>query len=43
EEAYSSIRIGIGRFNTLEEIDYASKRIIETVEKLRTQSPIKSN
>lgn len=32
--AHSSIRIGLGRFNTAIEIDYAIKSIIEVVEKL---------
>ena len=31
EEAHSSIRIGIGRFNTKEEIDYTIERISTTV------------
>ncbi|MBZ0200083.1 MAG: cysteine desulfurase [Ignavibacteriaceae bacterium] len=39
DEALSSIRIGIGRFNTEDEINFSTKRIIETVEKLRNQSP----
>ncbi len=43
EETFSSIRIGIGRFNTEEDINYSSKRIIETVEKLRNQSPTYKN
>jgi cysteine desulfurase len=33
--AHGSIRIGIGRFNTLEEVEYAAKVIIEHVPRLR--------
>jgi cysteine desulfurase len=33
--AHSSLRFGLGRFNTEEEVDYAARRIIEAVRKLR--------
>ena len=39
ELARSSIRIGLGRTNTEEELDYAAHRLIESVKKLRTLSP----
>jgi cysteine desulfurase len=39
ELAHSSIRIGLGRTNTEEELDYAAHRLIESVKKLRTLSP----
>jgi cysteine desulfurase len=39
ELARSSIRIGLGRANTEEELDHAAHRIIESVKKLRTLSP----
>ncbi len=38
--AHTSIRFGLGRFTTEEEVDYAAKRMIETVRKLRELSPL---
>jgi cysteine desulfurase len=35
ERAYSAIRFGIGRFTTVEEIDYTAARIAEVVRELR--------
>lgn len=40
ELAHSSIRFGLGRFNTDEEIEYAADRVIETVKRLRELSPL---
>src|SRR3954462_1959579 len=40
ELALSSIRFGIGRFNTQEDIEYAAGRVIEVVKKLRELSPL---
>ena len=40
EMAHSSIRVGIGRFTTEEEVDYFIKRIHEEVPRLREMSPL---
>lgn len=40
EMAHTSIRFGIGRFNTEAEIDYAVDTIVEHVGKLREMSPL---
>ena len=38
--AHTSIRFGLGRFTTEEEVDYATKKVIEVVKKLRDLSPL---
>jgi cysteine desulfurase len=40
ELAHTSLRIGIGRFTTEEETDYAAERIVAEVKRLRTMSPL---
>jgi cysteine desulfurase len=35
EQAQSSIRFSVGRFNTLEEIEFAAQKVIENVKRLR--------
>jgi cysteine desulfurase len=40
ELAHSSIRFGIGRFNTEEEVDYVADKLVGVVRKLREMSPL---
>jgi cysteine desulfurase len=40
ELAHSSIRFGLGRFNTEEEVDYVGDLMIEKVNRLRELSPL---
>jgi len=37
--AYSSLRFGLGRFNTEEEVDYTVGEVVRAVRELRAQSP----
>jgi cysteine desulfurase len=38
--AHSSIRFGLGRFTTEEEVDYVADHVVEKVKKLREMSPL---
>ncbi|MBN1210928.1 MAG: IscS subfamily cysteine desulfurase [Myxococcaceae bacterium] len=38
--AHSSIRFGLGRFNTEEEVDYVVRLVVDKVRKLRDMSPL---
>src|SRR5437879_6486145 len=38
--AHSSIRFGLGRFNSEAEVDYVAERVIDTVQRLRELSPL---
>jgi cysteine desulfurase len=38
--AHSSIRFGLGRFNTEEEVDHVAAKVIDVVKKLRELSPL---
>jgi cysteine desulfurase len=40
DDAHASIRFGLGRFNTEEEVDYVAGRVVETVQRLRELSPL---
>lgn len=40
ELAHTSLRLGIGRFTTQEEIDFSTDRIIKEVKRLREMSPL---
>lgn len=38
--AHTSIRFGLGRFNTAEEVDYVAEKVTSTVRRLRDLSPL---
>jgi cysteine desulfurase len=38
--AHSSIRFGLGRFNTEAEVDYVASKVVDVVKKLRELSPL---
>jgi cysteine desulfurase len=40
ELAHSSIRFGLGRFNTAEEVDHVIASVTRVVTRLRAQSPL---
>ncbi len=40
DQAHSSIRFGLGRFNTEQEVDYVAAKVIDVVKKLRELSPL---
>jgi len=40
ELAHSSIRFGLGRFNTVEEVDYVVEKVVSVVQRLRDMSPL---
>jgi len=40
ELAHTSIRFGLGRFNTEEEVDYVVGKVVEQVKRLREMSPL---
>lgn len=42
EAARGSVRFGLGRFNTEEEIDFAAARVVDAVRRLRAQAPVTS-
>ena len=38
--AHTSIRFGLGRFNTVEDVDYVAERVVHEVRRLRDMSPL---
>jgi len=38
--AHTSLRFGIGRFTTKEEVDYATQKLVLYVNRLREMSPL---
>jgi len=43
ELAHTSVRFGLGRFNTADEVEFTIKRIVEEVARLREISPVYKN
>ncbi len=42
DTAHSSIRFGLGRFNTMAEVDYVAAKVIDVVKNLRELSPMET-
>jgi cysteine desulfurase len=40
EMAHASLRFGLGRFNTAEQVEYVAGRVVENVNRLRKISPL---
>ncbi len=40
EHAHSSIRFGLGKFNTEEEVDYVADHVVKEIKRLRDMSPL---
>ena len=40
DAAHSSIRFGLGRFNTIAEVDYVANKVIDVVRNLRELSSV---
>ena len=40
ELAHTSLRIGLGRFTTEQDVDYAVEHIVQSVQRLRSMSPL---
>jgi cysteine desulfurase len=38
--AHTSVRFGLGRFNTMEEVEFTIGKVVETVKRLREVSPL---
>jgi cysteine desulfurase len=40
EQAHTSIRFGLGRFTTEEEVDFTANLVVDAVNRLREMSPL---
>ena len=40
DRAQTAVRFGLGRFNTEDEVDYVIQKVLETIKKLRSVSPL---